>query len=47
VQVARGADEAAVTAAAKADDALRRFLEGKVIRKVIYVPDRLVNFVLE
>ena len=33
--------------AAKADDALRRFLEGKVIRKVIYVPDRLVNFVLE
>ncbi|HEX5817812.1 MAG TPA: leucine--tRNA ligase [Gemmatimonadales bacterium] len=47
VHVARGADEAAVTAAAKGDDALKRFLEGKVIRKVIYVPNRLVNFVLE
>jgi leucyl-tRNA synthetase len=47
VQVARGADEAAVTAAARADDALKRFLEGRVIRKVIYVPNRLVNFVVE
>jgi len=30
-----------------ADGALRRFLEGKQIRKVIYVPNRLINFVVE
>jgi leucyl-tRNA synthetase len=47
VQVARGADEAAVTAAAQRDDGLRRFLEGRSVRKVIYVPNRLINFVLE
>jgi leucyl-tRNA synthetase len=47
VQVARGAGEAEVAAAARADDALRRFLEGKAVRKVIYVPNRLINFVLE
>jgi leucyl-tRNA synthetase len=47
VHVARGATESAVTAAARADDALRRFLEGKAIRKVVYVPDRLINFVVE
>jgi len=47
VHVARGADEAAVTAAARADGALKRFLEGKQIRKVVYVPNRLINFVVE
>jgi leucyl-tRNA synthetase len=47
VQVARGAGEAEVAAAARADDALRRFLDGRTVRKVIYVPNRLINFVLE
>jgi len=47
VHVARGAGEAEVAAAARADDALRRFLDGKAVRKVIYVPNRLINFVLE
>ena len=47
VHVARGADEASVAAVVKADDALKRFLDGKTIRKVIYVPNRLINFVVE
>jgi leucyl-tRNA synthetase len=47
VHVARGAGEAEVAAAARADDALKRFLDGKAVRKVVYVPNRLINFVLE
>jgi leucyl-tRNA synthetase len=47
VHVARGAGEAEVAAAVRADDALKRFLDGKAVRKVIYVPNRLINFVLE
>jgi leucyl-tRNA synthetase len=47
VHVARGAGEAEVAAAARADDVLQRFLVGKAVRKVIYVPNRLINFVLE
>ena len=46
VHVARGAGEAEVAAAARADDALKRFLDGKAVRKVVYVPNRLLNFVL-
>jgi leucyl-tRNA synthetase len=47
VHVPRGAGEAEVVAAARSDDALKRFLDGKAVRKVIYVPNRLINFVLE
>ena len=46
VEVARGAAEDAVLAAALADETARRFTDGKEIRKRIYVPGRLVNLVV-
>jgi leucyl-tRNA synthetase len=46
VHAPRGAGEAIAVAAAKADPAVQKFLAGKEIRKVIYVPDRLINFVV-
>ena len=42
----RNADEASVRALAERDENVRRHLEGKAIRKVVYVPGRLVNFVV-
>ena len=47
VSVSRGAAEAEVVEAARKDPAIRRFLDGKEIRKVIYVKDRLLNLVTE
>ena len=46
ITVSREADEAAVLAAAHADPTTQRFIAGKEIRKVIYVPGRLVNIVV-
>ena len=46
VTVPRGADEAQVVAAAQGDAAVRRFTEGKEVRKVVYVPNRLLNLVI-
>jgi leucyl-tRNA synthetase len=46
VRVPRGSDEAAATAAAQADAAVQKFTAGKQVRKVIYVPDRLINLVV-
>ena len=46
VTVSRGASEAEVVALALAEEAVRRFVDGKPVRKTIYVPDRLVNFVV-
>ena len=45
VDVARDASQAEVLAAAKADPTVARHLEGKSIRKEIYVPGKLVNIV--
>ncbi len=45
VTLAAGADEAAARAAALADPAIARHLEGKAVRKTIYVPGKLVNLV--
>ncbi|MBI2992991.1 MAG: leucine--tRNA ligase [Gammaproteobacteria bacterium] len=47
VEVAADATEADIRAAALADGGVRRFVEGKEIRKVIVVPGRLVNVVVE
>ncbi len=47
VLVARGASEEAVATAALRDETVKRFLEGKQARKRIYVPDRLVNLVVD
>jgi leucyl-tRNA synthetase len=46
VQVARDADEETVVAAALRDAAVGRFVEGKTVRKRIYVANRLLNLVV-
>ena len=46
VRVGRGASRDAVQEAALRDENVRRHLKGAAIRKVIHVPDRLINFVV-
>ena len=46
IEVAADADEATVTAGAKADEKTAVYLQGKEPRKTIYVPGKLVNFVI-
>ncbi|HEV2086318.1 MAG TPA: class I tRNA ligase family protein [Gemmatimonadales bacterium] len=46
VSVPRDAEQSAVLAAAQEDAAVRRFTEGKEVRKVVYVPNRLLNLVV-
>jgi leucyl-tRNA synthetase len=46
LQLPADADEATVLAAAQADEKIKRFVGDKVLRKVIYVPTRLVNLVI-
>jgi leucyl-tRNA synthetase len=43
IDVPAGAD---LEAAARADERVRRHLDGRTVRKVVVVPDRLVNFVV-
>lgn len=45
LMVAADTDEEGAKAAALADEKVAKYLEGKTIRKVIYVPGRLINFV--
>jgi leucyl-tRNA synthetase len=44
--MARGTAEAAAVAAAQAEPTVAKFTEGKPPRKVVFVPDRLVNIVV-
>ncbi len=46
VSVPRDAEEKEVVAAAQRDAAVKRFVEGKEVRKIIYVKNRLLNLVL-
>ena len=46
IQVAADADKDAVIALAKADAKIAAQLDGKTIRKEVFVPRRLVNFVV-
>jgi leucyl-tRNA synthetase len=46
VTVDRGAAQDLVLAAALAEPQVAKFVEGKEIRKVIFVPDRLINIVV-
>ena len=46
IRVAADSDRAAIEAAARADANVQRFTEGKIVRKVIVVPGRLVNLVV-
>jgi leucyl-tRNA synthetase len=44
--VPRGAGEAEVLARALADESVRKFVDGKPMKRAIYVPDRLLNLVV-
>jgi leucyl-tRNA synthetase len=44
--VKRGASQADVLTQALADESVRRFVDGKPVKKTIYVPDRLLNLVV-
>jgi leucyl-tRNA synthetase len=46
ITVAADADEEAVLGLAKADENVARHLEGKVLRREIYVPGKIVNLVV-
>jgi leucyl-tRNA synthetase len=46
VEVPAGAERDVVEATARADDNVQRFLDGVTVRKVIVVPDKLINFVV-
>ena len=46
ITVPAGIDQAALQAAALADDKIKALLEGKTIKKVIVVPGKLVNIVI-
>jgi leucyl-tRNA synthetase len=46
VTLPREADQATAEAAARADTNIARHLDGKTVRKVVYVPGRMVSFVV-
>lgn len=46
VSVATGSSEETVVTAAKATEKVQKFLEGKEVKKVIYVPGKILNFVV-
>ena len=47
IRVAPGLDAAALEAAARADAKVQELIAGKVVKKIVVVPGRMVNFVLE
>jgi leucyl-tRNA synthetase len=46
LELPRGVQQADAQTAALADERVRRFLDGAELRKVIYVPDKLLNLVI-
>jgi len=46
IEIAPGSDKETAMAAAMAEQNVTRYIEGKDIRKVIYIPDRLLNIVV-
>jgi leucyl-tRNA synthetase len=46
IQVSAQADQVAIEQAARESEIAQRYIEGKVIKKVIVVPGKLVNFVI-
>jgi leucyl-tRNA synthetase len=47
VEVPRGSEEAAVVALAQSNERVAKHLEGRELKRVIFVPDRLVNLVVK
>ena len=46
VQMPASANEAEVRAAAEAEERVKAHLQGRALRKVVFVPRRLINFVV-
>ena len=46
VKIAKNAPEAVALELAKADARAKTFLDGKTIRKVVYVPGKIINLVV-
>ena len=46
IRIAADSGETEVRAAAEADDKVRQSLAGKSVKKVVFVPKRLINFVV-
>jgi leucyl-tRNA synthetase len=46
MHMARGITEADARSAALADENVQKFTEGKEVRKMVFVPDRLINLVV-
>jgi leucyl-tRNA synthetase len=46
IELERGAAESEAVERARSDDRIRPWLEGKAIRRAVYVADRLLNLVL-
>jgi leucyl-tRNA synthetase len=46
IELAPGSDKEQAMACARADENVTRHTDGKDIRKVIYIPDRLLNIVV-
>ena len=46
INIVAGADEDAVVAAASGVENVARHLDGKTVRKIVHVPDRLLNIVV-
>jgi leucyl-tRNA synthetase len=46
LQLCRGTSRESALAAARTDERIRRHLEGQVVRKVIHLPDKLLNLVV-
>ncbi|MCK4519142.1 MAG: leucine--tRNA ligase, partial [Candidatus Omnitrophica bacterium] len=46
IELARGSDEASLKTAALNDEKIKSYLKGKEIKKIIVIPDKLVNIVL-
>jgi leucyl-tRNA synthetase len=47
VEGSAGMDQDEAEAAARSDENVGRYLDGGALKRVIYVPDRLLNFVVE
>ena len=46
IEVQNNIDQSGAEAAAKADPSVAKFLEGKSVKKVIFVPGRILNFIV-
>ena len=46
MEVRKEAEQAAAEEAARALPSVAKFLDGKTVRKVVYVPGRILNFIV-